>query len=439
MKYTEASRRVFLDTDTRFPRDIIYSVAEVKRSCALINTELGLLDKGIGEMIATVASEVARGDFDNLVTVDVFQTGSGTGINMNINEVIAEEATRRLGKPVHPNDHVNMSQSSNDVVPTAIRVAAIKGVEEKLLPSLERLINTLKSASARFSEVYKAGRTHLRDAMPVTLGQEMGAFADALEHDLLVLRNILEYVRELPIGGTAVGTGLNAHPEFGRRVVQKLSELTGYRFKQGNTFRAMRLLTDLEALSSSIRVLSTDLLRLVQDLRLMFSGPMTALGEIDIPTQEEVAGSSIMPGKTNPVTLEATLLACSQVVGLDAAVHQTALLGELELSMGVPLMGFNIVNMINLISAAMTKLSEVVIPHIKPDLERCRRYAESSPSLITVLSPVIGYDKASQLGKKIVKGTPLRQSLRELGLSEEEIDKLLDMGRLVRPGIPSKQ
>lgn len=428
-----------MNTGIRFHPVLVWSVALVKRSAAQANTQLGLLDSGIGNSIIKASEELMEGKHLDKVTVDVFQTGSGTGINMNVNELIAEIASNASGIKVHPNDHVNMGQSSNDVVPSAIRIAAVKMLQDKFKPALDSLIRSLDAASQRWAKTYKAGRTHLRDALPVTLGQELGAFADAFRNDLAQIERAAEYVKELPIGGTAVGTGLNSHPDYPRLIVDAINSQTGLNFKAASDkFRAMRLLTDLLHLSSAVKVAALDVYRMCQDIRLMFSGPITGLGEIDIPTQGEVAGSSIMPGKTNPVTVEAALLVAAQVVGLDQANQFASMLGEFELAMGVPLMGQNVVTQLDLLSEACGKLASLVVDHIEPNTERMKKYAESSPALITVISPLIGYDKAAQIGKKLTAGLSIREALREIGLREEEIDKVLNLEDLVKPGIPSK-
>jgi fumarate hydratase class II len=436
MNYTESSKRVFLSTGTKFPSRLIWAVAAVKRAAAEVNVRLGLLPKELGEAIVRASQEVMQGKHHEEVVVDVFQTGSGTGLNMNLNEIIAERASALSGRRVHPNDHVNMGQSSNDVIPTAIRLAAIAEAESSLLPSLREFVEELDSLSRRTSSVYKAGRTHFRDALPVTMGQEFSGFRDAFQRDLRLVGASLDEVRALPIGGTAVGTGLNSHPSFGEMVVKELSTLTGLQLRRANPFTSMKLLTDLVSFSSSLRTVALDLYRLSQDLRLMFSGPITGLGEVDIPTQEEIAGSSIMPGKTNPVTVEATMLACAQVMGLDHANQVAGMFGEFELSMGVPLMGYNVVNQVLLLSEALRKTRELVLSKLVPNEERCKRYAESSPSLITILSPVIGYDRAAEIGKRLNKGISIREALKEMGYSEQEIEELLNMENLVKPGIP---
>ncbi len=440
MKYVEGSKHVFLNTGTRFPREVIWAVGAIKYSAAKSNVELGLLDKEIGRTIQAKAKELMKGTHDGMVSVDVYQTGSGTGLNMNANEILAELASEELGKKVHPNDHVNMSQSSNDVGPTAIRVAAALAISRNLLPALEGMTKSLNALSRKTSTVYKSGRTHLRDALPVTMGQEFGAYADEFARDAKLVKQTMEYLLELPIGGTAVGTGLNADPKFGGMVAKEVAALSGLRFSSAkNKFRPTRLLTDMSSVSGTMRSVSIDMYRLCQDLRLMFSGPRTALGEIDIPTQEEVAGSSIMPGKTNPVTVESALLAAAEVVGLDGANAFAAGLGEFELTMGVPLMGYNVVLQTKLLSEALNKLSSLVIDHIVPMKKKARGYAETSPALITLVSPKIGYDKATEIGKQMAKGVSIRAALKKLGYEEKEIDAILNMKDLVQPGIPSKK
>jgi len=440
MRYVDGAKKVFLDTGTRFPRKIIWSVALIKREAAEANASLGLLDPKVASAISKASTEVMEGRHDSKVTVDVFQTGSGTGLNMNLNELIAERAKEILASKgservaVHANDHVNMGQSSNDVGPSAIRVAAVALFDEELTPSLGKASRSLLSLSKRTSSVYKAGRTHLRDALPVTMGQEFAAYADAFDHDLQLLKNVIAYTKELPIGGTAVGTGMNAAPGFGAAVVRGINRSTKLGFSESKSrFRAMRLLSDLVSLSSMLSVTALDVYRLGQDIRLMFSGPLTGLGEIELPTQEEVAGSSIMPGKTNPVTVEAAMLVSAQVMGLDRANQVAGMLGEFELSMGVPLLGYNVSTQMLLLSEALRKLSSLVLDHVVPNVKRNRAYAESSPALITAISPAIGYDKAAKVGKKLARGLSVRDGLKQLGYTDREISKMLDLRKLVNP------
>ncbi len=434
MKYTEAAPRLFMNTGTRFPRRIIWAVGLIKKASAKVNSDLGLIDRRIADAIVKASEDLMEGKLDDKIVLDVFQTGSGTGLNMNVNEVIAEVASSYVNAKVHPNDHVNFGQSSNDTMPTAMRIAAVVEVNQKLIPALQEITSSLVKKAEEYSDVVKAGRTHLRDAMPVTLGQELSAYADAFKHDLEQVKNILEYVKELPIGGTATGTGVNTHPEFQVRVISEVSKITGIDFKPANNFRGMRLLTDLLLLSGVLRNIAVDLYRLGQDVRLMFSGPMTGLNEIDLPTQAEIAGSSIMPGKTNPVTVEAALLVSAQVVGLDHANQFASMLGEFELAMGIPLIGYNIITQVNLLSEALSKFSRLVIDSMVANVEKMRRYAESSPSLVTVISPIIGYDKAAEIAGKLNKGLSIREALKELGYRDEDIDRILDLRRLTKPG-----
>jgi fumarate hydratase class II len=439
MSYTENSKKVFLNTGTKFPQPIVWAIAVVKLAAARANQELGVLDKETAEAIQRAATELMEGIHAEDIVVDVFQTGSGTGINMNVNEVLARRASEILNRKVHPNDHVNMSQSSNDVVPTAIRIAAVKETVMRLLPSLQTIINSLQAISSKTYDIVKSGRTHLRDALPVTLGQEMEAYAKAFERDMKMVTQAIEDVRFLPLGGTAVGTGINSPQGFQQTVIRKINEVTGLEFKPADSnFMRMRLLTDMVNLSGVLRGTALDLYRLSQDLRLMFSGPFTGLNEIDIPSQEEVAGSSIMPGKTNPITVESCLQASVQVMGLDHAVQLAGMLGEFELSMGIPLTGYDVVTEIDLLSEALTKMAKVVIENIVPNEEKMKRYAESSPSLITVISPKIGYDKASKIGKQLAKGMSIREALKELGYSDKEIDEILDLKKLVKGGYAVK-
>jgi fumarate hydratase class II len=439
MSYTENSKKVFLNTGTKFPQPIVWAVAVVKLAAAKANQELGVLDKETAEAIQRAATELMEGIHAEDIVVDVFQTGSGTGINMNVNEVLARRASEILNRKVHPNDHVNMSQSSNDVVPTAIRIAAVKETVMRLLPSLQTIINSLQAISSKTYDIVKSGRTHLRDALPVTLGQEMEAYAKAFERDMKMVTQAIEDVRFLPLGGTAVGTGINSPQGFQQTVIRKINEVTGLEFKPADSnFMRMRLLTDMVNLSGVLRGTALDLYRLSQDLRLMFSGPFTGLNEIDIPSQEEVAGSSIMPGKTNPITVESCLQASVQVMGLDHAVQLAGMLGEFELSMGIPLTGYDVVTEIDLLSEALTKMAKVVIENIVPNEEKMKKYAESSPSLITVISPRIGYDKASKIGKQLAKGMSIREALKELGYSDKEIDEILDLKKLVKGGYAVK-
>ncbi|MGC9136953.1 lyase family protein [Caldivirga sp.] len=435
MEYTVRARDLFMSTDTKFPREVIWAIGLVKYAAARVNTELGLLKPEVGSAVMNVARKLMNGEYDGEITVDVHQTGSGTGLNMNVNEVISRHVNTEYGINAHPNDHVNLGQSSNDVVPSAIRVSAVKSYLDSLRPALLNMIRVMEEKGGEFNNVVKAGRTHLRDALPITLGQEFSAYIDAFKHDLSLLDSVIDYVKELPIGGTAVGTGINTHPDFGNRVVKVINEETNLGFRRANPFRAMRLLTDLLSLSSILRSLSMDLYRLCQDIRLMFSGPFTGLNEVDIPTQGEVAGSSIMPGKVNPVTVESALQAVSTVIGLDEANMMAAMLGEFELSMGIPLMGYNVVRQVRILTETMDKLSSLVIREMRPNVERMRHYAESTSALITLISPIIGYEKASELAMQLKEGHSIRDILLKLGYTEGEVNRILNLEELTKPGI----
>ncbi|MEN2999958.1 MAG: lyase family protein [Acidilobaceae archaeon] len=437
MKYVPKALEVFLQTGTRFPRRLIWAMGAVKMAAARANVELGLLDPKVGAAIERAAEELMTGSLDSSIVVDVFQTGSGTGLNMNVNEVIAQRASELSGLKVHSNDHVNMSQSSNDVVPTAIRVALAYELKGSIMPALERAARELEALSRRTEEVIKPGRTHLRDALPVTMGQEFGAYADALSRDSELIQAVYRLLLELPLGGTAVGTGLNSHPRYAEVAIRNLSQLTGLEVVPAKSkFRAMRLLSDVLAASSALKVVALDLWRLSQDLRLMYSGPFTGISEVDIP--QEIAGSSMMPGKVNPVTIEAVMQASSHVVGLESSMTMAALLGEFELSMGVTLAGYATLSQATLVAESLNKLSEQVIPNVRPLKERARKMAESSQALITVVAPIVGYDRAAEISKKLYEGRSIREALAELGLSQEEIDRVLNLESLVRPGIPAK-
>lgn len=429
MYYVAKASQLFIESGTKFQRDIIWAMGVMKFAAARANAELGLLSWDKAYAIMDVAREIMEGLHDGRIVVDVFQTGSGTGLNINVNEVIAQRALEKFGISLHPNDDVNLGQSSNDVVPTAIRLAVIKAWSDKLRPKLIKLIDALGAKAEEFKTVVKAGRTHLRDALPVTFGQELSGYRDAFARNLKALESLGEFVKEVPIGGTAVGTGVNTHPSFGERVVEIINAETGLAIKRGNPFTEMKLLTDILLFSGGLRALAVDLLRLCQDLRLMFSGPYTGLGEIELPSQEEVPGSSAMPGKTNPVTLEATMQAVVYVLGLDETVKWAASLGEFELAMGIPVAGWATVREVEVLAEALGKITDLVILNMKPKVDIMKSYAERSAALITLLAPIMGYDKARE-----VAGRSIRDVLREMGLDESEIEKLLDPANLTTPG-----
>ncbi|MCS7117580.1 MAG: class II fumarate hydratase [Thaumarchaeota archaeon] len=428
-----------------FPRPFIRAFGLIKYAAAKANMELGLLDEKRAKAIMAAALEVADGKLDTQFVVDVYQTGSGTSMNMNVNEVIAARANeilsgeRTVKGQVHPNDHVNMGQSTNDVFPTAIHVAAATTMRKDLVPSMRELMLELERKAAETTDVVKSGRTHLQDALPVTLGQELGSYASAVKRALRSVESGIEALLELPIGGTAVGTGLNRHPDFARRVCEELSRQTGLAFREApDRFELMGSMSATVEASASLRITAHALLKIVKDLRLMGSGPNTGFNEIEIPAVQP--GSSIMPGKVNPVIPEAVGLVAVKVLANDQSVLLAAQLGELELNMGMPLIAYDLLHSIHILSSACRVLARRCVAGITANVERCREYAESSPSLVTVVAPLIGYDKAAAVAKRLLSE---RMSIKEvlaeeLGMKREEIEKLIDMKSLTKPGIPAK-
>lgn len=424
----------------RFPRIFIKALGLIKYAAAKANLEVGLLKKEKAEAIMKAAMEVAEGKFDDQFVVDVFQTGSGTSTNMNVNEVIANRANQILRvmtgdkKLIHPNDHVNMCQSSNDVFPTAINISVADSITNQLIPSLETLKDTLEVKVREFNDVIKCGRTHLRDAIPLTLGQEFSGYLSAVTHGIERLKKNLDELMELPIGATAVGTGLNAHPDFGRLVIEELTKLTGIPFRAAmNRFEALQLRDSCVSISGILRTIAGSILKICGDLRLLSSGPNTGLGEIELPPVQP--GSSIMPGKVNPVILESAMLACVKVIGNDLSITLANQLGELELNMGMPLIAYDLLQSVQLLSSSSRNLAVKCISGIAANKERCNYYAEVSPSLITVVAPSIGYDVAARIARNIRgEGKTVREALLQEGFDKREIEKILDLRRLVKGG-----
>jgi fumarate hydratase class II len=426
----------------RFQREFIWALALIKHAAALANVELGLLDPKKGEAIARAALEVAEGRFDGHFVVDVFQTGSGTSTNMNANEVIANRALEILGaergdkKTIHPNDHVNMCQSTNDVIPTAMNLAASKLIVDKLIPALERLEKALMAKADEFKDYVKAGRTHFQDAVPVTFGQEFSGYAEMIRKGRRRILNALESLKEVPIGGTATGTGLNAHPDFARRVVERINSLTGLGIRVAdNRFEAMGSRDCCLEASGALRVIAHSILKICNDLRIMSSGPNTGIGELELPAVQP--GSSIMPGKVNPVVVEAAMLAAAQVIGYDAAIAAASRLGELELNMGLPLIAYDLLESIKILSNTMINLAEKCISGIIVNVERAEGLAEKSPALVTVLAPKIGYDNAAKIAKKMLEtGKSIKEILVEEGVADEgSVHEMLDLLKLTRGGL----
>jgi fumarate hydratase, class II len=418
------------------PPELIHALARIKGAAAHANAELGVLDQDVAEAIAAAAAEVVEGRHDDQFPIDVFQTGSGTSTNMNANEVISHLASERLGRAVHPNDHVNASQSSNDVFPSAIHVAAAAQVTHELLPALEYLGLALRAKAREFATVVKSGRTHLMDATPVTLGQEFGGYAAQVGHAAEAIRGTLPAVGELPLGGTAVGTGLNAPPDFAPRVVSHLARDLDLPLNEaGDHFAAHGARDALVVLSGALRSLAGALVKIGNDIRWMASGPRTGLAEIRLPDLQP--GSSIMPGKVNPVLVEALTQVSTQVMGNDAAVAFAGSQGNFELNVYLPVMARNLLESIRLLANVTRLFGERAVAGIEADVDRCRAYAESSPSLGTSLNPYIGYEAAAEIVKESIKtGRSVREIVLERGLlSDEEVDRALDVLGMTEGGV----
>jgi fumarate hydratase class II len=420
------------------PLAVAHAAALVKGLGARVNAELGLLDPALADAIARAADEAAAGRFDGEFVVDVFQTGSGTSTNMNVNEVLANRANELLGRPlggnapVHPNDQVNRCQSSNDVIPSAIRIAARETLGEEVVPAFEALRDALSAKAAEFADVLKIGRTHLQDAVPVTLGQEFSAYASQVDHGIRRIKATFRDLEELPLGGTAVGTGLNAHPGFAARTIEAIAGATGIRFRPAeNRFEAMGAQDPLVAASAALKGMAVSLMKVAHDLRLLASGQRCGLGEIDLP--ELQPGSSIMPGKVNPVILEMTIQVAAQAIGNDAAVTVGGSLGVLELNVMLPLIARNVLESAALLAACARLLSGKCVGGITANRARCAESIERSLAMVTPLAVRIGYDAAAAMAHEaFATGRTIRELLREKGLMPEaEIEALLDPKSMV--------
>ena len=415
------------------PAPVARWLGRIKAAAARVNAELGLLDEETAERIAAAGDRVAAGELDDQFPIDVFQTGSGTSSNMNANEVIAALA----GEGVHPNDHVNMGQSSNDVFPSAVHLAALDEAVNELLPALTRLADALQAKAAEFDDVVKSGRTHLMDAVPVTLGQEFGGYAAQVRQGHDRVAATLERLGQIPLGGTAVGTGLNTHPEFASRVRARLAEETGLTIlAPADPFESQAARDALVETSGALKTLAVSLTKIANDLRLLASGPRAGLAEIRLPELQK--GSSIMPGKDNPVIPEVVTQVAAQVIGNDQAIAVGGMQGHLELNVFVPMMARNLLQSISLLAAASRLLAEKCVEGIEADRDACERYAELTLSAATALNPYIGYDKASEIVKEAAaSGRPLREVAREAGVDEETLDRALDYRAMATPHDPS--
>ncbi|MEU9789832.1 class II fumarate hydratase [Streptomyces sparsogenes] len=423
----------------RLERAHIEALARIKAAAAKVNAELGVVDAEVAEAIAGAAAEVAEGRWDDHFPVDVFQTGSGTSSNMNTNEVLATLASERLGRDVHPNDHVNASQSSNDVFPSSIHIAATAAVTRDLIPALDHLAGALERKAEEFAEVVKAGRTHLMDATPVTLGQEFGGYAAQVRYAVERLRASLPRLAELPLGGTAVGTGINTPPGFSAAVIAELARATGLPLTEArNHFEAQGARDGLVETSGQLRTLAVSLTKIANDLRWMSSGPRTGLAEISLPDLQP--GSSIMPGKVNPVIPEAVLMVAAQVTGNDATVAWAGAAGNFELNVMLPVIAKNLLESVRLLASASRLLADRTVDGITANAERAREYAESSPSVVTPLNRYLGYEEAAKVAKKsLAERKTIREVVLESGYVErglltlEQLDEALDVLRMTHP------
>ncbi|HLZ38042.1 MAG TPA: class II fumarate hydratase [Mycobacteriales bacterium] len=423
----------------RLERAHIKALAQIKAAAAAVNAELGVIDKDLADAIVEAARDVAAGDWDAHFPVDVFQTGSGTSSNMNMNEVLATLAGERLGRPVHPNDHVNASQSSNDTFPSSIHLAATDAVLGDLIPALEHLASALEAKAGEFGEIVKSGRTHLMDATPVTLGQEFGGYAAQVRLGVERLRASLPRLAELPLGGTAVGTGINTPPGFPQRVIALLRETTGLPLTEArNHFEAQGARDGLVETSGQLRTIAVSLYKISNDLRWMGSGPRAGLAEIALPDLQP--GSSIMPGKVNPVVPEAVCMVCAQVIGNDAAVAFGGSAGNFELNVMLPMLARNLLESVRLLAAVSRLLADRCVAGITAHVDRCREYAESSPSIVTPLNRYVGYEEAAKIAKQaLAERKTIREVVVERGhvaagrVSEEQLDAALDVLAMTRP------
>ncbi|MBI2366425.1 MAG: class II fumarate hydratase, partial [Deltaproteobacteria bacterium] len=408
------------------------------------NEELGLLDTKIASAIRKAAAEVMEGKLDKEFVVDIFQTGSGTSTNMNANEVIANRALELLGKrrgsrEIHPNDHVNMSQSSNDVIPTAMHVAALEAIQKELLPALGALRQALAQKARQFDRVFKIGRTHLNDATPIRLGQEFEGYARQIELSRARINEAANGLEELPLGGTAVGTGINAHPQFARRAIRTIAEMTGLRVREArNHFEAQGAKDAVVQLSGTLKTLAVSLTKIANDLRWLASGPRCGLGEISLP--ETQPGSSIMPGKVNPVICEAVLQVAAHVIGCDATITICGQAGNFELNAMMPIMALKLMEAIEFTANVITAFTEKCITGIEANRERCRDMVEHSLAMVTGLAPWVGYDRAAKIAQEAhVSGKTVREVARaHKVLPDKKLEKFLDARRMTHPGILDK-
>lgn len=439
---TERSLHHFSIGRDRMPIEVIRAMALLKKACANVNRELGKLPAEKADLIVRAADEILSGKLDEEFPLFVWQTGSGTQTNMNVNEVIANRAIQMAGgevgskTPVHPNDHVNMSQSSNDTFPTAMHIAAVTALEGRLLPSLRALLRAIEEKSRELSDIVKIGRTHLMDAVPLTLGQEFSGYISQLAQGQTNIETSIPGLLRLAIGGTAVGTGLNAHPEFAERTAREVARLTGYPFVSApNKFMALAGHEELLQASSALRTLAASLMKIANDLRWMGSGPRCGLGELSLPENEP--GSSIMPGKVNPTQCEAMTMIAIQVMGNDAAVGFAGSQGNFELNVFKPLIIFNFLHSVEILSDGMTSFRKFLVEGIRPNIQRIKIHLENSLMLVTALSPHIGYDRAAKVAHEaFVRETTLKEAAIRLGfVTGEQFDAWVRPEKMIGPAV----
>jgi fumarate hydratase class II len=424
----------------RFERELIYALGLIKYGAAKVNSELGLLEGRMARAIQKASEEVMGGNWEAEFVVDIFQTGSGTSTHMNANELIANRANEILGgrkgiyQPIHPNDHVNLGQSSNDVFPSCIHIASMLLLRERLLPALEGLQKALKKKEKEFHPVLKIGRTHLQDATPIRLGQEFGGYARQVASGIRRIRNAMESLAELPLGGTAVGTGINTHPLFPKKVISIVRKKTGYPFREAlDHFEAQGARDASVEMSGALKTTAVSLMKIANDIRWLGAGPRCGIGEVRLP--ETQPGSSIMPGKVNPVIPESLIQVCAQVIGSDAAIALGGLSGNFELNVMMPLIAHNLLQSIRLLANGVDNFSRRCIEGLEADRERCEEMIEKSLALATALTPKIGYDEAARVAKKAYdQRKTIRQVVEEEGiLSGEELNRWLDPRSMIAP------
>ncbi|MBI3853050.1 MAG: class II fumarate hydratase [Verrucomicrobia bacterium] len=424
----------------RFTRQFIRALGLIKKHAAITNTALGLLPKNISDAVQKAAQEVADGKWDHQFVIDIFQTGSGTSTNMNANEVIANRAAEILGgkrgdKSVHPNDHVNRGQSSNDVIPTAIHIAALEAIVHQLIPALNELHGALLKKAQEFADILKIGRTHLQDATPIRLGQEFSGYASQVEHGINRLWKVEEHLSELALGGTAVGTGINTHVEFARRTIEGIADETGLKLREApNHFEAQGGIDACVETSGALKTVAVSLIKIANDIRLLGSGPRCGLGELKLPATQP--GSSIMPGKVNPVMCEMLIQVGAQVIGNDAVVTFCGTFGNFELNVMLPVMTHNLLQSIELLTSGSRVFARRCVTGLEADAAKCEGNIEQSLAMCTSLAPVIGYDKAAKIAKVAYEsGRTIRQVALEMsGLDKAKLDELLDPKSQTEPG-----